>query len=615
MIHDEQFGTPQRRNVLMGAILLIFAVLMVRLYQLQLLYHGELDKKSEENSIRALIKEPIRGYIYDRTGKLVVDVGPSYTVMIVPSEFDKRTMPLLSSLLEMEPRAIEERIARARAYSPYLPSRLKRDIAFQSLAALEEHLPLLSGITYQVESKRSYPTKARATHLLGYSREISDAQLSHVSAYYRQGDIIGTAGLEARYEPTLRGEKGFEYVSVNSRGQVIGSFEEGMRDVESKEGFDLILGMDVDLQVFAESLMTVNHYTGAVVAMDPANGSILAMVSKPDFDPSVMSGVTPSDLWARLNMDPDKPLFNRAALTRYPPGSTFKMVLAAAALEEGIINEQFRVNCTGGFRFGNRVWKDLHVHGSTNVVEAIQRSCNVFFYTLMFKVGFDTWTKYGLKFGFGRTTGIDTGEETTGLLPSTAYYDTRYGKGKWTQGNLVSLAIGQGELGVSPLQMARYAAALANGGTLHQPHAVQFLNNKRTNIMEEVPHAETPMNLSPTTIALLREGMRRVVQEPGGTASLARVKGIESAGKTGTSENPHGEDHAWYVGFAPFENPTIAVAVLLENSGYGGSKAAPLAGMVVEKYLYRELRRPVPRPASPKADSVATVTQTLQENP
>lgn len=615
MIHDEQFGTPQRRNVLMGAILVIFAVLMVRLYQLQLLYHGELDKKSEENSIRALIKEPIRGYIYDRSGKLVVDVGPSYTVMIVPAEFDKRTMPLLSSLLDMEPRAIEERIARARAYSPYLPSRLKRDIGFESLAALEEHLPLLSGISYQVESKRSYPTNALAPHLLGYSREISDAQLSNVGEYYRQGDVIGTAGLEARYEPTLRGEKGFEYVSVNSRGQIIGSFEEGMRDVVSKEGFDLILGMDVELQAFAESLMTVNQYSGAVVAMDPSNGAILAMVSKPDFDPSILSGVTPSELWARLNTDARKPLFNRATLTRYPPGSTFKMVLAAAALERGIINEKTRIHCTGGFRFGNRVWKDLHVHGSTNVVEAIQRSCNVFFYQLMFKVGFDTWTEYGRKFGFGKPTGIDTGEETTGLLPSAQYYDTRYGKGKWTLGYTVSLAIGQGELGVSPLQMVRYVAALANGGTMLRPHAVMFINNKSTGKIEEVEHEKTPLGISAKTMELIREGMRRVVQEPGGTAGLARVKGIESAGKTGTSENPHGDDHAWYVGFAPFEHPTIAIAVMLENSGYGGSKAAPLAGMVVEKYLYRQLRRPIPRPAAPKPDSVATLTESLRGNP
>lgn len=615
MIHDEQFGTPQRRNVLMGTILVIFAVLMIRLYQLQLLYHGELDKKSEENSIRALIKEPIRGYIYDRTGKLVVDVGPSYTVMIVPAEFDRKTLPLLSSLLDMEPRAIEERITRARAYSPYLPSRLKRDIGFRALAALEEHLPMLDGISYQVESKRSYPTNARAPHLLGYSREISDAQLTQVGEYYRQGDVIGTAGLEARYEPALRGVKGFEYVSVNSRGQVIGSFEEGSRDVVSKEGFDLILGMDVELQAFAESLMTVNRYSGALVAMDPSDGSILAMVSKPDFDPAIMSGVTPSDLWARLNTDTTKPLFNRATLTRYPPGSTYKMVLAAAALEEGIIDERTRIQCTGGFRFGNRVWKDLHVHGSTNVVEAIQRSCNVFFYQLIFKVGFDNWTNYGRKFGFGMPTGIDTGEETNGLLPSTEYYNNRYGKGKWTQGNLVSLAIGQGELGVSPLQMARYVAALANGGTLHQPHAVRFMNNKRTNTIEEVPHAQTPVNMSAATMELIREGMRRVVQEPGGTAGLARVKGIESAGKTGTAENPHGEDHAWYVGFAPFENPTIAIAVMLENSGYGGSKAAPLAGMVVEKYLYRQLRRPVPRPVPPKADSVKTLTQSSPDVP
>jgi len=614
MIHDEYFGTPERRKILTGIILLIFAVLMVRLYQLQLLYHGELDKKSEENSIRALVKEPIRGYIYDRNGKMIVDVGPSYTVMVVPAEFDRSNLPFLSSILEMEPRAIEERIARARAYSPFLPSRLKRDVDIKSLATIEEHLPLFSGISYQVESKRSYPTPAHAAHLLGYSREISDAQLSQVGEYYRQGDVVGIAGLEARYENLLRGEKGYEYVSVNSRGQIIGSFEDGGRDVTSKEGFDLILGMDVDLQAFAESLMTAHAYGGAIVAMDPKNGALLAVVSKPDFDPAIMSGVTPAEMWGRLNTDESKPLYNRATLTRYPPGSTFKMVLAAAALEEGIIDERYRINCSGGFRFGNRVWKDLHVHGSTNVIEAIQRSCNVFFYQLMFKVGFEKWTEYGRRFGFGKPTGIDTGEETSGLLPSIEYYDARYGKGKWTAGFTVSLAIGQGEVGVSPLQMVRYIAALANGGTLHQPHAVQYINNKRVGKVEEIPRDAASVGLSARTMELIREGMRRVVQEPGGTASLARIKGVVSAGKTGTAENPHGEDHAWYVGFSPFDDPRIAVAIMLENSGFGGSKAAPLAGLIIEKYLYGQLRRPTPNAAPIKRDSTKAITQVILEH-
>jgi penicillin-binding protein 2 len=607
MIHDEPFGSPERRRRLTIVVLLIFGVLMLRLYQLQLLFHVELDKKSEENSVRALTKDPVRGFIYDRYGKLLVDVGPSYSVTLIPAEFEKENIPLLSSILQMEPRALEDRIARARVYSPFLPARMKRDIDMKTLAAIEEHLPVLGGVSYQVESKRVYPSFARGSHLFGYRREISDAQLATAGDYYRPGDLVGVAGLEARYETKLRGQRGFEYVSVNSKGQIIGSFEDGKRDLVAKEGFDLLLSVDGGLQAFAESLMT--NYSGALVAMDPNDGGILAFVSKPDYDPSIMSGVTPADQWSELQTNSEKPLFNRASLTRYPPGSTFKMVLAAAALQEGVIDENFRINCTGGFRFGNRVFKDLHVHGSVNVVEAIQRSCNVFFYQLMLKVGFDKWNEYGRRFGFGQATNTDTGEETTGLLPSTEYYDTRYGKGKWTQGFLISLAIGQGEVGVSPLQMVRYAAALANSGIVYRPHAVEFIRNKETNSVDPVPHDSTLVGLSPHVMGLIRDGMQRVVHAPGGTGSMARVQGVISAGKTGTAENPHGKDHAWYIGFAPFDDPKIAVAVLLENSGFGGVKAAPIAGLVIERYLYGQLIRNMPKAAPRRKNPAPSITQ------
>jgi len=593
MIHDDVFGSPGRRQALTIAVLVIVAVLMLRLYQLQLLFHVELDKKSEENSVRALIKDHVRGYMYDRYGRLMVDVGPSYSITLVPAEFEKRNTPFLSSILQVDSSYLEDRISKARQYSPFLPTRIKRDVDMKTLAAIEENLPLLRGISYQIESKRMYPTAARAPHLFGYRREISDAQLSDAGEYYRPGDLIGVSGLEARYELPLRGHKGFEYVSVNSKGQIIGSFEDGKRDITAKEGENLLLCIDGGLQAFAESLMTT--YSGAIVAMDPTDGGILAFVSKPDYDPAIMSGVTPAAEWAGLQTNPQKPLFNRASLTKYPPGSTFKMVLAAAALEEGIIDERYRIQCTGGFRFGNRVFKDLHVHGSVNVVEAIQKSCNVFFYQLMLKVGFEKWTEYGRRFGFGQPTNTDTGEETAGLLPSVEYYDSRYGKGKWTQGFLVSLAIGQGEVGVSPLQMVRYTAALANGGIVYRPHAVGFVQRSEDSTPVMVPRDSTIVGLSPQTLQLIRDGMQRVVHAPGGTGSLAKIPGVVSAGKTGTAENPHGQDHAWYVGFAPYENPKIAVVVMLENSGFGGAKAAPLAVLVMEKFLFGELKRYQPK--------------------
>jgi len=609
--HHEETGSPARQRVLVLIVIGIVGLLFGRLYQLQLLYNVELGKKSTENTLRAIARDPIRGYIFDRRGALVVDVGPSYSVTVTPEEFNEHSLPLLSSLLALDDQVIRERIEKGRVYSRFSPTRIKRDINFTALSALEEHLYLLPGVGYQIDSKRYYPTGASATHLLGYCKEISDAQLTKLGDYYKLGDLIGSSGLEASYETMLRGQKGFEFLAVNARGKVIGPFEDGRNDISPKEGFDLILSLDAGLQAFAESLMT--DYRGAIVAVDPSNGGVLALVSKPDFDPAVFSGVTPLDEWVRLNTDTTKPLFNRASMTRYPPGSTYKMVLAAAALEEGAIDEQYRITCYGSYRFGNRTFKDLGVHGSTNVVEAIQRSCNVFFYQLIHKIGLEQWAEYGKRFGFGQPTGVDIGEETVGLVPNGDYYDRVYGKGRWTQGYLVSLAVGQGELGVSPLQMAVYTAALANGGTLHQPHAVEFIHNKLTNRIDQIQQRTRQVGLSAKTVALVREGMRRVVSEPRGTGSAARIPNVIVSGKTGTAENPHGDDHAWFVGFAPFDSPTIAVAVMLENAGSGGSRAAPLAGLVMEKYIYGEIKRYQPKPRSPRPlpDTTKVITESF----
>jgi penicillin-binding protein 2 len=586
MINVEEIGALSRKRVLTIIIVSAFIFLLVRLYQLQLLFHAEFGKKSDENSVRTVVKEPVRGYIFDRNGQLVVDVGPAYSITVTPAAFDNSTLSLLSSLLQMEPAVVQERINRGRIYSRFSPVRIKRDVDFKTLSAVEENLYKMPGVAYEIESKRIYPMNIRATHLLGYCKEITDAQLAKYGSAYQQGDIIGYSGLEASYETFLRGEKGYEFISVNSKGQLLGPLDGGRRDIPSKEGFDLNLSIDLGLQMLAESLMT--NYRGALVALDPNDGGVLALVSKPDFDPSAFSGVTSVEVWNQLNNDPDKVLFNRATMTRYPPGSTFKMLIAAAALQEGIIDEHYRITCGGAFRFGNKVFKDMHVHGSVNVVEAIQRSCDVFFYQLVLKIGLDKLSEYGKKFGFGQLSNFDIGEETTGLIPSTEYYNRVYGKGKWTQGYVVSLGIGQGEVGVSPLQMARYAALLANGGTLLQPHAVNSIRNKRTNSLDIIDHKESWVGVDSSVMSIIREGMRRVVEAPGGTGGAARIKGIMSGGKTGTAQNPHGADHAWYIGFAPFDHPKIAIAVLLENAGMGGVKAAPIAGKVMQRYLLSE---------------------------
>jgi penicillin-binding protein 2 len=608
----EEFGTPQRYSVLRFVVLAIIGVLFIRMYMLQLFSYEEYAGESEKNSVRMITAEPVRGYIFDRNGKLVVDDGPSFTVTVTQAEFFNYNVGPLATLLDVEPQVLQDRINRGvvSTKSRFTPVKVKRDIDFGTLSSVEEHMFELPGVSYDVESKRIYVGPARSPHLLGYCKEIGETQMAKLGERYRYGDLIGFSGIESSYEQLLRGEKGKEFISVNAKGQVIGRLEGGKEDITPKEGFDLILSADFGVQALAESLMT--NYKGALVAIDPQDGGVLAMVSTPDYDPSVFSGVTSPDEWNKLNDNPDKPLFNRATMTLYPPGSTFKMVLAAAALEDGIIDKNWRVTCPGGFRFGNRFFKCTHVHGSVNVVDAIDESCNTFFYQLVLKVGLDRWTEYAKKFGFGKKTLVDIDEEAAGLIPSTSYYDRVYGNGRWTQGLVVNLGIGQGELGVSPMQMAQYAAALANGGIIYQPRIVHYIRNKATKRIEEVSRNSTDMGISPKVMALIREGMRRCVEVAGGTGSLARIPGVVVAGKTGTAENPHGEDHAWFVGFAPFDHPRIAVACIVENAGFGGTKAAPICGQVMERYLLGAQHQ-APEPSSITASRLQE--ETSEANP
>jgi penicillin-binding protein 2 len=586
---QDDINLYSKRRVLFTVIALAFLLFAGRLYQLQLIYADEYGKKSEENSIRTIPKEPIRGYIYDRRGRLVVDNRPAFTVTIMPFEFDKRNIDLLASMLGVEPLYVQERLKKGEAYNRFVPVKVKRDIDFKALSALEEYRDRLPGVDYLIESKRYYTTPARASHILGYTKEISENQLKVFGEGYRQGDAAGASGLEAQYESALRGQKGAELSTVNVRGQVVGRFDDGKHDVPAVEGDDLFLAMDFSLQTFAESLFA--NKRGALVAIDPQDGGILALVSKPDYDLSVFSGVTPAEIWRSLNTDEAHPLFNRATLTRYPPGSTFKMILAAAALENKIVSPSWRVTCGGSFRMGNKVFKDEHVHGTVDMVDAIRRSCNVYFYQLMLKVGLDHWSHYGSEFGFGKSTNVDIYEENPGLLPTTEWMNKRYGENGWTRGFLPSLGIGQGELGVTPLQMAGYAMALGNKGHYYQPHAVKGIIRKALHDTIIVGYDKREIKLFEETWRVIREGMRGAVEEPGGTGGLARVKGIMSAGKTGTAQNPHGKSHAWYIGFAPFEDPKIAIVAMVENVGYGGSYAAPIAGMCIEHYLYGRLIR------------------------
>lgn len=586
---SEDISSYSRQRFFISVIMIMFAVFVGRLLQLQFLYQDIYGKKSEENSIRPIARDPIRGYVYDRNGTLIVDNRPSYTLTVTPAEFKTANIEYLAQILRLEPDFIKDRIRKGKLYNRFAPVKIKRDIDFQTLSTIEENRSKLPGIDYQIESKRYYPTMAKASHLFGYTKEVSDQQVAEHPNDYRPGDIIGASGVEARYDQYLRGHKGFEFITVNARGEMLGAYNEGKSDVPVSEGSDLTLALDVNLQAFAESLMIGK--TGAIVAIDPNDGGVLALVSKPDYDLTLFGSGTSFEVWNKLNTDPLKPLFNRATLTRYPPGSTFKMVLAAAALEDGVISPEWSIVCPGIFHFGTKAFKDHLPHGLTNIYESIQKSCNVYYYQLMLKTGFERWTQYGEEFGFGSPTGIDIGEENPGLLPSGEYFDKVYGKGKWTQGYLVSLAIGQGELGVSPLQMASYSAALASRGNYYTPHVVQRVRDKQTGETVTANSELRTISLSSRVWDIIQEGMKRVVNSPGGTGGAAKVSGVIVAGKTGTAQNPHGNDHAWFIGYAPADHPKIAICVLVENAGFGGTISAPIAGLCIEKYLYGNLIR------------------------
>lgn len=589
-IEDEPYyASAARRRVLQIIFAIVFFILLGRLIQLQYLYKEEYGKKSFENSIRTITKIPLRGIIFDRNKKIIVENRPSYTVVVAPIDFRDSTIGLLSKILKLTEKEISTKINKGKKYSVFFPVRLKRDIDFATLSLFEEYKKELPGIKIQIESKRNYPTIATASHLLGYNKEISERQLKKLGEYYEPGDIVGATGLEEKYENALRGEKGFEFIAQNARGQMIGSFEDALHDVEPKTGSELHLAIDIDVQILAESLFA--NYRGAMVAIDTRDGGIISIVSKPDFSLTNFSGVTSPEFLRDLIFNEEKPLFNRALQTRYPPGSTFKMILAVAAIEDKIINEDWRIQCKGGYRFGNRTFLDEHVHGSTNLIEAIQRSCNVYFYQLMLKVGLDRWNSYAQKFGFSDSTGVDLFLENPGLIPSTEYYNRVYGKRGWTEGFLLSLGIGQGEVGVSPIQLAQFMAMIANKGFAYEPHVASFAKNPKTNKIDTIKTKKKKIFISEKTWQLVREGMRRAVMEPGGTGRASQVPGIISAGKTGTAQNPHGKSHAWFVGFAPLDEPKIAICVLVENVGYGGAYAAPIAGLVMEKYLYGEIIR------------------------
>ena len=581
-MQDNHFGSLIRRRIIYLTIVGFFIILVFQLMSMQLLNRSAYEEKSNENSIKTIVRNPPRGIFFDRNLNFLVGNKASFTLEIVPDTYNKERNEIIEKVIAVEADYINQILKKNKRYSKYLPRKIKRNIQFNAVAWLEENSDFIPGVNYIVEMQRDYSFGVNASHVFGYTKEIDFKTLGEKKDIYKMGDYIGYNGVEKTYENFLRGNKGKDFYVVDSRQKIIGKYESGNENIPALKGNDLVLTIDRDAQIAAEN--SFHNMRGALVAIEPSTGEILALVSAPQYDLSKFASVTSNEIWNELSRDTTKPLFNRATMSRNPPGSTFKMMIAIAALEDKIITTSDYVTCGGGFLFGDKFFKCTHVHGKVNVVSAIERSCNTFFYQLMLKIGIERLSKYGKMFGFGRKTNIDIGEESSGILPNKAYYDRVYGKGKWTRGYLVSLGIGQGELITTPLQLAQYTSLLANFGVTKSPHLVKGYIENETNNYIPFEFEELRASISKETFDIVREGMYKVVNG-NGTATLIRLKDIKIAGKTGTAQNPHGEDHALFIGFAPFENPQIAVAVIVENIGYGSTYAAPIVKKVIEAYL------------------------------
>jgi len=583
-----------RASLLLVGYGLVLLFLFLRVGHLQIARHDALSAVSDQNRLRPAVEQPVRGRIYDRHDRLIVDNRSSWTVSIRPRDFrgENTVLTDLAAILDIPVTEIEERLQQRRGHL-YTPVPIARDVSFEVVARLSERRPDLPGVTIQMEPRRRYPYGMTAAHILGYLREIDDDELASLQAEgadYIFGDQVGKEGLERSFETELRGSKGVHYLEVNARGRTIGPAAD--RSVKpATKGRDLITTLDIELQQTAEAAF---HDTarGAVVAIDPHDGALLVLASIPTYDPRDFSGVLDAAMWDSLNSNERKPLINRAVAGLYPPASPFKVVTTLAGYDQEVIDltTTFDPCVPGGWRLGNRTfhcWNETH--GRTTIVEAMEQSCDVYFYQVGIGVGLRPLHRMARAFGLGEVTGLRVVGEAAGSFPDAAYYDRTIGPGKWVEeGQVINLAIGQGEILVTPLQMARLTAAVANDGFLVTPYlaATTRLGKSDETTAEGQAAPQRMSALDPEVLAVVKEGMVRVVHGENGTAKNVawRVPGLQVAGKTGTGQNPHGENHAWFTCFAPADDPQIVVTVLVENGGGGSAVAAPIAAAVLSAW-------------------------------
>ncbi|MFC2080763.1 penicillin-binding transpeptidase domain-containing protein [Bacteroidota bacterium] len=585
-----------RKYVVGGIIILVGIVFLIRLFSIQVV-ESSYKSTAESNARRMEIQYPARGLIYDRNGELLVYNEAAYDLMINPSQLGQFDTADFCRIIDISTREVIDRIQKARKYSMYKPSIFMRQISSITYAVMQEKLYKFPGFFVQARTLRKYPRDI-AAHAFGYVGEVDDADIIR-DPYYQMGDYIGVSGIEKYYEEVLRGNKGRKIYLVDVHNQVKGSYQGGKADRRAEVGRNVVSTLDAELQEYGEKLMT--KFRGSIVAIEPATGEVLALVTSPAYRPSLLVGRVRSENFHLLSEDTLKPWFNRALMAYYSPGSTFKTVNGLIGLQERVIHTGTEFYCDLGFHMGGYSVA-CHMHDSPlDFRGAVRNSCNAYFNYVFRNILVDpkyesvseaymNWRRHVLSFGFGNVLNTDFVNELSGFVPDDKYYDNIYGKDHWNFLTVRSLAIGQGELGNTPLQMANLAGIIANRGYYYTPHIIKEVEGEEQ--IDERFLERKYTGIDSVYFEAIADGMEGAVNEAGGTAWRARVQHFTICGKTGTAQNPHGDDHSIFIAFAPKYEPEIAISVYVENGGFGNIWAAPIAGLMAEKYLYDSISRP-----------------------
>ena len=610
-----ELAQPRRRTVPLAIVVtVLFFLLLMRLWYLQIIKVDDYRAMSENNRLRFLPVAASRGALMDRNGTVMINNRPSFSLSIIPQEVKdvEEMLGRLASLLKLDRAEMAERWEKAKGRARYYPVVIAINISREQVEILEENRLWLPGVEVSMKPIREYAFKNSAAHLVGYIAEVSDKELEDKAyADYNPGDYVGKNGIEKAWEQELHGDDGGRQLEVDSRGRVLRVLAESSPTV----GNSLVLTIDSRLQREAEAAF--GGQAGAAVVMDVNNGEVLAFVSSPTFDPSLFAGRIPVDIWKGYLEDKRHPLENKALSGQYPPGSTFKMLTALAGLEAGVINESTTVTCSGAYELGGnkfRCWSKSG-HGGVNLRKSLKESCDVYYYQLGEKLGVDRIAAMAERFFLGHELGIGLQGEKKGLIPTVAWKVKRFGK-RWYPGETLPVAIGQGYVLMTPIQLASMVATVANEGTVYRPHLVKrVVDPDGKTVREFASEVIKTTGVSQASFKKVKQGLFSVVNDPGGTGANARLWDVKVAGKTGTSQVVKlGEDrkkavayqykdHGLFVAFAPYDKPEIAVAVVVEHGGGGGAVAAPIAGRILRTYF--DLQKPASKPKPEDPDKNA----------